>query len=113
MNGEWRSSRADVRRRDRKQLVGLLPQDHQERLPEGAHLVEPDVSYEPPVPVLGHVTSSYRSAALQRTFALALVRDGRSRVGETLHVPLRDRVVPVEAAEPVLYAADGARRDGR
>ncbi len=32
-----------------------------------------------PVPMLGHVTSSYRSAALGRTFALALVKGGRER----------------------------------
>ena len=35
--------------------------------------------------MLGHVTSSYRSAALGRTFALALVRAGRERIGETLY----------------------------
>ncbi|MHA6805055.1 glycine cleavage T C-terminal barrel domain-containing protein [Salinifilum ghardaiensis] len=111
--GKRSLSRADVRRCDRRQLVGLLPRDPEERLPEGAHLVEPDVPREPPVPVLGHVTSSYRSAALERTFALALVRAGRSRVGETLHVPLRGRSAPVEVAEPVLYDREGARRDGR
>ena len=40
---------------------------------------------EPPVPMLGHVTSSYRSAALGRTFALALLADGRERHGEVVH----------------------------
>ena len=39
----------------------------------------------------GHVTSSYRSAALGRTFALALMHDGRDRIGQTLYVPVGRR----------------------
>jgi sarcosine oxidase subunit alpha len=58
------------------------------------------------------VTSSYRSAALGRTFALALVKSGRERIGRTLDVPLGDRTVSVLVADPVLYDRDGARRDG-
>ena len=72
--------RPDALRADRKQLVGLLPHDPDERLPEGAQLVE-DREAPVPVPMLGHVTSSYRSAALGRTFALALVKGGRARHG--------------------------------
>ena len=111
--GKRSLSRSDTARADRKQLVGLLPTDGRERLPEGSHLVEPDAAASPPVPMLGHVTSSYRSAALDRTFALALVRDGRRRVGETLRVPLDGRDVAVEVTKPVFYDEEGARRDGR
>ena len=35
--------------------------------------------------MLGHVTSSYHSAALGRTFALAMIRSGRERIGQTLY----------------------------
>ena len=69
----------------RKQLVGLLPVDRQTVLPEGSQIVEFCADGQlppPPVPMLGHVTSSYRSAELGRPFALALVKGGRSRVGE-------------------------------
>lgn len=105
-------ARADTARADRKQLVAVLPVDPDELLPEGAQLVaDPDVP--PPVPMLGHVTSSYHSAALGRTFALALVKSGRERIGDRLHAPLEDRVVPVVVAEPVVYDPEGARRDGR
>jgi sarcosine oxidase subunit alpha len=62
--------------------------------------------------MLGHVTSSYRSAALGRTFALALVKGGRDRIGERLYAPVGDRLVPVTVASPVLYDPEGARRDG-
>ncbi|MFC7344429.1 FAD-dependent oxidoreductase [Saccharopolyspora griseoalba] len=98
--------RADTARADRKQLVGLLPEDPDELLPEGAHLVDDDRR------PLGHVTSSYRSAILARTFALALVSRGRERHGQVLDVPLGQRVVPVRVGEPVFYDPEGVRRDG-
>lgn len=110
--GKRSFSRADTARDDRKHLVGLLPEDPSLLLPEGAHLVSAEVLPAPPVPTLGHVTSSYRSAALGRTFALALVRGGRSLVGSRLYVALFDRVVPVSVVSPVHYDPEGARRDG-
>lgn len=105
-------ARPDTARTDRKHLVGLLPTDPAELLPEGAQLVAPGVSMTPPVPMLGHVTSSYHSAALRRTFALALVKDGRNRLGETVLAPLGDRTITATVTEPVFYDPEGARRDG-
>jgi sarcosine oxidase subunit alpha len=101
--------RPDTARLDRKHLVALLPEDPEAVLPEGAQLVAHDVALPPS---LGHVTSSYRSAALGRTFALALVKGGRDRIGERLYAPVGDRLVPVTVASPVLYDPEGARRDG-
>ncbi|MGW1538018.1 glycine cleavage T C-terminal barrel domain-containing protein, partial [Streptomyces aureus] len=105
-------ARADSVRPDRKHLVGLLPEDPGTFLPEGTHLVADSELPAPPVPMLGHVTSSYRSAALGRTFALALIKGGRDRIGERLYAPVGDRLVPVTVASPVLYDPEGARRDG-
>jgi sarcosine oxidase subunit alpha len=99
----------------RKQLVGLLPVDRQTVLPEGSQIVEFVAAGQlppPPVPMLGHVTSSYRSAELDRPFALALVKGGRSRVGDTVHVPVHGTLVPVEVTGSVLVDPEGARRDG-
>ena len=99
----------------RKQLVGLLPVDRVTRLPEGSQIVEfcqDDALPPPPVPMLGHVTSSYRSAELGRTFALALVKAGQARIGETLHVPVDGSLVAVEVTGSVLVDPEGARRDG-
>jgi sarcosine oxidase subunit alpha len=62
--------------------------------------------------MLGHVTSSYYSPELGRTFALALVKAGRSRVGEVLQVPIDGRLVCVEVTGSVLVDPEGARRDG-
>ncbi|WP_405577614.1 sarcosine oxidase subunit alpha family protein [Streptomyces sp. NBC_01092] len=110
--GKRSHARADTTRPDRKHLVGLLPDDPGTFLPEGTHLIAEGVLPIPPVPMLGHVTSSYRSAALGRTFALALIKGGRDRMGERLYAPVGDQLVPVTVASPVLYDPEGARRDG-
>ncbi|RPF31631.1 sarcosine oxidase subunit alpha family protein [Streptomyces sp. TLI_185] len=110
--GKRSFARADTVRPDRKHLVGLLPEDPGTFLPEGTQLVADSELPAPPVPMLGHVTSSYRSAALGRTFALALIKGGRERIGERLYAPVGNRLVPVTVAGPVLYDPEGARRDG-
>jgi sarcosine oxidase subunit alpha len=103
--------RPDTQREHRKHLVGLLPIDNDAALPEGAQLVEPGDTAVPAT-MLGHVTSSYRSAALGRTFGLALIKGGRDRIGQTLHAPLADRTVEVLVTDPVLFDKEGSRRDG-
>jgi sarcosine oxidase subunit alpha len=110
--GKRSFSRADTSRTDRKQLVCLLPDDGRTLLPEGAHLVTTETLPEPPVPTLGHVTSSYHSAALGRPFALGLVRGGRDRIGQRVYAPVGDDLVPVTITDSVLYDPEGARRDG-
>ncbi|MEU0602965.1 2Fe-2S iron-sulfur cluster-binding protein [Streptomyces sp. NPDC006393] len=110
--GKRSFSRRENQREDRKQLVGLLPADEQLLLPEGAQIIATSDIPAPPVPMLGHVTSSYRSDALRRTFALALVRSGTRRIGETLYVPLDGRTIPVTVTDPVLFDKEGTRRDG-
>jgi sarcosine oxidase subunit alpha len=110
--GKRSLARPDTARPDRKHLVGLLPADADLLLPEGTQLVATTPLPAPPVPMLGHVTSSYRSAALGRTFALALVKGGRDRIGQQLFAPAGDAVVPVTVTEPVFYDKEGARRDG-
>ena len=80
-------SRTDTARKDRKQLVGVLTEDPRHVLKEGAHLVE-TLNEKPPMDMIGHVTSSYMSPNAGRSIALALVKDGFNRKGETYHVPL-------------------------
>jgi sarcosine oxidase subunit alpha len=110
--GKRSHARPDTRRPDRKHLVGLLPDDPRCLLPEGSQLIATAHLPEPPVPMLGHVTSSYRSAALDRTFALALVQNGRNRLGDRLYAPVGNTLIPVTVTSPVLYDPEGTRRDG-
>jgi sarcosine oxidase subunit alpha len=104
--GKRSFTRTDTARPDRKHLVGLLP-DGGGLLPEGAHLVTDRAER-----VLGHVTSSYHSAALGRTFALALIRGGRDLIGQTVWATLDDGLAPVTVTGSVLYDPEGTRRDG-
>ncbi len=108
--GKRSLTRADMAKPDRKQLVGLLTSDPQVVLPEGAQLVE-KVLPQPPMPMLGHVTSSYWSPNCGRSIALALVKGGLARKGETLYAPLADgRVIPCVVAEsPVFFDPEGER----
>jgi sarcosine oxidase, subunit alpha len=103
--GKRSHSRPDTTRADRKQLVGLLPEDGSTALVEGVHLVEGTT-------VLGHVTSAYHSAALGGPFALALVCAGRARIGTVIRAAADGGPVPVRVVAPVLVDPEGARRDG-
>ena len=110
--GKRSHTRSDTAREGRKQLVGLLTDDPNFVLPEGAHAVE-EVKPKPPMKMLGHVTSSYYSPNVGRSIALALIRDGRNRIGTKIQVPTMDgRVEPVTVTEPVFFDKEGARTDG-
>ena len=89
--GKRSLSRADTARHDRKQLVGLLTLDEQLVLPEGAQILTNNLS-SAPVVMQGHVTSSYMSPTLRRSIALAVVRAGQSRLGETVWVSIAEGV---------------------
>lgn len=115
--GKRSHARPDNTRADRKHLVGLLPTDTGLVLPEGSQLVDPEVLLDgalpaPPVPMLGHVTSSYTSEALGRPFALALCRGGRDRIGTTVLVVLDGVPRPAVVTSPVVFDPEGTRRDG-
>jgi sarcosine oxidase subunit alpha len=94
---------------DRRQLVGLLTADPQRVLEEGSQvLLRADAA--PPVRPLGHVSSSYYSATLGRSIAMALVAGGRALMGQTLYVPLEGGgLAPAQVASPVFYDPKGAR----
>jgi sarcosine oxidase subunit alpha len=64
--------------------------------------------------VQGHVTSSYRSAALGRTFALGLLEDGVRRIGQRVMATTTaaGAAVPVTVHTSVFYDPEGRRRDG-
>ena len=104
--------RADTARDNRKQLVGLKTEDATVVLPEGAQLVN-GFSSSRPVPMVGHVTSSYFSATLGHSIALALIKGGRARLGGTVYAPLLDgQLIKATITEPVFYDSDNLRQRG-
>lgn len=80
-------------------------------LEEGAQIVA-DPNQPVPMTMIGHVTSSYWSATLGRSIAMALVKDGRERIGETLHVPMPGRTITAKVCEPMFYDPEGSRLNG-
>jgi len=104
--------RADMAKPDRKQLVGLLTEDPKAVLPEGAQLVA-DPKQARPMTQLGHVTSSYWSPNLGHSIAMALVKGGRARLGQTLYAPLPGgKVIACKVGETVFYDKEGVRLRG-
>ena len=109
--GKRSLSRADTARGDRKQLVGLLTDDPDEVLTEGAQIVA-EVRPKPPMKMVGFVTSAYYSPNLGRSIALALVERGRERMGERLHACMTGEVFPVTVTGTVFFDAEGERVRG-
>jgi len=97
----------------RAQLVGLLPENGDEVIPEGAYITvlnaHPDEHGK--TGHTGFVTSSYYSPALGRAFALALVADGLNRMGEEVAVPIGKRVLRSTICDSVFVVKENIRRD--
>ncbi len=109
--GKRSLSRADTGRADRKQLVGLLTDNPNIVIPEGAQLVaRKDLS--PPVPMVGHVTSSYESPNLGRSIALALLSRGGDRHGEKINVAFDGQSVVATITQPKFFDLEGERARG-
>ena len=103
--------RPDLVRDGRKQLVGLVTNRPSDVLEEGAQIVA-DPNQPKPMTMLGHVTSSYWSENCGRSIAMALVADGRARIGQTLYVPMSDRTIAVEVTDMVFFDKEGGRIHG-
>jgi len=95
----------------RKQLVGLMARDPQCVLPEGGQILLSETR-APLAPMFGHVTSSYMSPILGRSIALALLKDGQSRMDQEVIVATADgRFMPARVCGTVFYDPEGARQN--
>ena len=105
--GKRALSRSDTIKKDRKQLVGILTKDPNEILEEGAQLVEKESTL--PMTMVGHITSSYYSPNLGRSFALALVKGGINKKGCKLLAPMPNKTIEVEITSPVFIDPSNER----
>ncbi len=87
----------------RRELVGILPEDSNQQVPEGAPLT-PGGRKEA---TEGLVTACVWSVVNDRWVGLALLENGHARHGETAYVRLRDKVIPVTITRPVFHDPDG------
>ena len=99
--------RSDTIREDRKQLVGIVTEDPREVLEEGAQIVA-DVSKKP-VEMLGHITSSYFSPNLNKSIALGVVKGGKNMLGKKLFIPMKNKIISVQVADPVFLDKENKR----
>ena len=99
--------RSDTIKEDRKQLVGLLTENPNEILEEGAQIVS-DIK-KLPVEMLGHVTSSYYSPNLNKSIALGVVRGGKNMIGQKLIIPMENKLINVIVADPVFLDKENKR----
>jgi len=109
--GKRSLARSDSARENRKQLVGLKTLEPSTVLPEGAQIVN-DPNEPIPMAMQGHVTSSYFSANLNHSIAMAVVKGGLTRMGEVVYCPLADgRTVAAEIVSSVFYDPKGERQN--
>ena len=99
--------RSDTMKEDRKQLVGLVTDNPSEVLEEGAQIVAD--AYLKPVEMLGHVTSSYYSPNLNKSIALAVVKNGKSMMGQKLFIPMKNKNINVTIVDPVFFDKENVR----
>ena len=99
--------RSDTIRDDRKQLVGLLTDDPEEVLEEGAQIVSE--TNKQPIEMLGHVTSSYFSPNLNKSIALAVVKNGRNLKGKKMFVPMKNKIINVTITDTVFLDKENKR----
>ena len=99
--------RSDTIRDDRKQLVGLITENPNEVLEEGAQIVF-DMK-KSPIEMLGHVTSSYYSPNLKKSIALGVVKGGKNMMGQKLVIPMEDKLINVTVTDPVFLDKENKR----
>ncbi len=102
--------RSDTIREDRKQLVGLLTDDPNEILEEGAQIIKDE--NKKPINMLGHVTSSYFSPTLKKSIALAVLKEGKKLKGQKLLVPMIDKTIKVTVSDTVFLDKENERING-
>jgi glycine cleavage system aminomethyltransferase T len=107
--GKRSLTRSDTVRPDRKQLVGIIPSNTNNHLEEGQHVVLED-KIQTPMPMLGHITSSYFSPTLNHSFGLAVIKNGHALIGTEAFVSTPDqKTIPVKIVNPVFYDQENQR----
>ena len=83
--------------KSREKIVGVIPLDKKTMIPEGSHLVA-DINAPLPNPKLGHISASCWSVEYNNPFSLAILKDGKNRIGEKIFAlsPLKNKSIPVE-----------------
>jgi sarcosine oxidase subunit alpha len=95
---------------NREKIVGVVPLDKKTMIPEGSHLVS-DANAALPNPKLGHISASCWSVEYNNPFSLAILKEGKKRIGEKLYAlsPLKNKNIPVEVVSSHYVDSKGER----
>lgn len=95
----------------REQLVGLIPEDGTTQIPYAAHLSDTELDANGLAQTCGHLTAAVLSPTLGLPIALALLTNGRARMGDTLwaHSPIAGQSVRVRVTPACAYDPKGER----
>ena len=95
---------------NREKIVGVVPLDKKTMIPEGSHLVS-DANAALPNPKLGHISASCWSVEYNNPFSLAILKEGKKRIGEKLYAlsPLKNKNIPVEIVSSHYVDSKGER----
>ncbi len=94
--------------RPRRELVGLMPEEPDTDTPEGAPITPGGQR----IASEGLVTACVHSVSLGRRVGLALLVDGRARMGDVVQVRLPERCIAARVVAPVFHDPDGLRMRG-
>ena len=87
----------------RRELVGLLPHNPNEAIPEGAPITPKGKK----VGTEGFTTACVWSVVNKRWVGLGLIEDGHSRHGEEACIRMKDRIIRAEITKPIFHDPDG------
>ena len=59
--------------------------------------------------MVGHVTSSYDTGTMGRPIALALVKGGLEKMGDTVYIPMPDRTISAKITGTVFLDPENSR----
>lgn len=92
----------------RPYVVGLLPYAEDFVPPDGTPILDGHEADGLPK-IVGYVTQGIDSPTLQRSIALAVLDDGRNRLGDSVTLASQQRSGPATVVAPCFYDAKGAR----
>ena len=85
----------------------MLTEDPKEVLEEGAQIVAE--TNKKPVEMIGHVTSSYYSPNLNKSIALAVVKNGKKLKGQKMFIPMENKTINVTITDTIFLDKENKR----
>ena len=112
--GKRSFTRSDTSKKNRKQLVGVLPLNKSQSIEEGEHILEINelpANIKDPIKYLGHITSSYHSPNLEHYISMAMLENGNELIGREMYVTTSSgtKNIPIKIVKPIFIDPENKR----